>query len=151
MRILDSAIASIALMLFGLAVAVYAREFDLGELDQPGSGFMPALAGAVIFFSAAVGLAQALRSHPPRDTSPVWQGGKFTPHAVVLAMVFMFGALIERVGFLTVSLLLVISAMRVFGRESWLISIAWAIGITLFSYLLLGVALKLELPRGVLF
>lgn len=151
MRTVDSLAGSLALVLLGVAIAIYAREFDLGTFAQPGAGFMPALAGLVIAGSAAVGIFEAIRGHghAPQGEA-LWNLPTLWQHALVLAIVSAFGALLETVGFVLCAVVLIVVAARVLGREPWRDSLVWAVVLTAASYVLFAVLLKVELPRGLL-
>lgn len=151
MRIVDSLAASLALVILGVAIAIYAREFDLGTFAQPGAGFMPAVAGLVIAGCAAVGIFEAIRGHghAPHGEA-LWRLATLWQQVLVLAIVFAFGALLEPVGFVPCAVVLIVVAARVLGRESWRNSLVWAAVLTAASYVLFAVLLKVELPRGLL-
>lgn len=147
MRRADNALSSTALMLLGLAIALYANDFGLGALEEPGAGFMPFLAGGAILLSAAVGLIEAFRSDQA-DGEPTWGGGGWKPQALVLAMVFAFGVLLEDVGFLLCSFLLVFLSMRFVGGERWRSALGWSFALAVCSYVVFVVWLKVDLPSG---
>lgn len=148
MRALDDVVSSSVLFLFGLAIALYAPTFDLGTLDTPGPGFMPFLAAVVICVSAVVGFIEALRTRG-NDGDSLWRFNRLGQHGLVLAMIFTYGAFLERAGFIVCSFLLVFASMHLTFQERWRSSALWAALIAMGSYLLFVVGLRVDLPRGI--
>lgn len=147
MRRADYALSSAVLMLLGLAIALHARAFGLGALEDPGAGFMPFLAGGAILASAAIGLVEAFRSDKAGGES-IWRIAEWEQQVLVLAMVFAYGVLLESIGFLLCSLLLVLLAMRFVGGERWRSALGWSLALSLCSYVVFVVWLKVDLPSG---
>lgn len=148
MRPVDSMVSSAALMLLGLAIAFYAPEFELGTLELPGAGFMPCLAGIVVFVSAALGFADAAKDKR-RDGEALWRIDSLFQHALILVSIFAYGALLEWGGFLFCSFLLVLGSMRFNSGESWRSSLTWAALLAIGSYVVFVMWLKVDLPRGI--
>ena len=148
MRALDDMVSSCVLFLFGLAIALYAPAFDLGTLDTPGPGFMPLLAALVICVSAVAGFIEALRTGR-NDGDSLWQFKRLGQHGLVLALIFAYGALLNRAGFIVCSFLLIFASMHFTFRERWRSSALWAALMAMGSYVLFVVGLRVDLPRGI--
>jgi hypothetical protein len=57
-------IASVVLLVLGLAIAIGGLHYGWGSLDSPGAGFVPFLAGAAMAGFSAITLLQSLVKGP---------------------------------------------------------------------------------------
>jgi hypothetical protein len=69
-------IASVVLLLSGLAIAVGGLHYGWGSLDNPGAGFVPFLAGAAIAGFSAITLVRSL-SQGWRPLAELWAGTRW--------------------------------------------------------------------------
>ena len=134
---------------FGLSIILYAPEFDLGSLRAPGSGFMPFLSGLLICGFSGITFFRALFDQST-EVEKVWAGVKFQKLIFVLLMLLLYGVLMNTLGFIVCSLLLLLITVRYVGSQTWrgaiLVSIISSVG----SYVLFEVWLSVPLPRGIL-
>jgi hypothetical protein len=136
--------SGLTLLALALAVVWLNREFPVGTLAEPGPGYVPLLLALGL---GAIGLLIAVfgsRSAPLRATA--W------PEAL-RALVIMIACLVatfalERIGYrITVAALLVFF-LGVVERKPWWMTAAVAAGFSLASYYVVGVLLKVPLPRA---
>jgi len=134
---------------FGLSVVLYAPEFDLGSLRSPGSGFMPFLSGLLICGFSGITFFRALFDQAA-EVEKIWAGVKFQKLIFVILMLLFYGVLMNTLGFIICSLLLMLITIRYVGSRTWrsavLVSILSSVG----SYVLFEVWLSVPLPRGIL-
>jgi len=67
-----------------------------------------------------------------------------------MASVFAYGLLMERVGFIPVTLLLFLFLLGVMERKGWVFTILVSLAVTAAAYTLFEVLLQSQLPKGVL-
>jgi putative tricarboxylic transport membrane protein len=141
--------SSVLWFLGGLLVVLYAPQFDLGTASSPGPGFMPFLAGLFWSFFALVTFFQALinRSGEKED---IWSGVNIYKIVFTLIMLLVYVLLLDWIGFLISTFLLILILIRFIGPQSWWTSL-WGAGLTaVLSYLFFEAWLKAQLPRGIL-
>src|SRR5262245_1164704 len=134
--------------LFWLAVAIFAAAegvaLKLGSLQRPGPGFFPFWGGVVL---GLLSIVLVVRSHPVAATARV----RFRPESPkpIVAGLAVLGYLLmlEPLGFMTVTLLLLLLLFRL-ERRTWTFSVAAAVVGALASYALFQLWLKTQLPTG---
>jgi putative tricarboxylic transport membrane protein len=136
--------SGLTLLALALAVLWLNREFPVGTLDQPGPGYVPLLLAIGL---GAIGLLIAVfgsRSAPLRAIA--WPEA---PRALVVMTACVIATFaLERIGYrITVAALLVFF-LGVVERKPWWMTAAVAAGFSLASHYVVGVLLKVPLPRG---
>jgi putative tricarboxylic transport membrane protein len=138
-------ISGIVLCAAGAVLLCASSALPFGTLSAPDAGFFPrVLAGGMLLSGVAL-FIRAFRIAP--ETLDFT--GRSWSVAATIALLFAYGALLERVGFLisTIGLLLVL--MKVYGSLGWKLSLLIAVPSVVATYLVftqLGVAL----PAGLL-
>jgi putative tricarboxylic transport membrane protein len=141
-------ISSVIFFCIGLFIAFYAPQFGIGSLSTPGTGFMPFLTGLIICGFAAVIFLQALLSQSDR-VEKIWAGIKFKKLVLSILMLVAYGFLLEPLGFIVDSFLLIIFLTRYMGSQTWKRSIICGVSSSILSYLLFETWLKAQLPKGI--
>lgn len=138
-------------MLFvGLLATWQARKLALGELRSPGPGFFPFwLAVGLTFFSLAL-LVQSLRpassSQEAGDRS-FWKSGRGKLVAGAFLSLFGYAFLLESLGFLLATFLLMFFLFRVIEPRRWLTAILGSLATSVLAYALFR-SLGVRLPAG---
>ena len=144
----DAVVAAAALA-FG-AVALYeASKLPFGTFHNPGQGFFPWWTSAVINLLALILLFQALRSR----SSAAREGpaGRIAKVAALLVVLAAYTFLLEPLGYLLCTFLLVLFMLRATEPQRWSLALGMA-AITAFgSYVLFATWLSVPLPWGSLF
>jgi putative tricarboxylic transport membrane protein len=142
-------ISSAIWLLGGLIVTGYAPQFDLGTASAPGPGFMPFLAGIVWSFFALVTFLQALFNRS-EERERIWADVSFPKLTFILIALLLYALLLETIGFLISTFLLIFVLIRFVGPRPWWTSL-WGAGLTsVLSYLFFETWLNAQLPRGIL-
>jgi putative tricarboxylic transport membrane protein len=141
-------ISSIVLFCIGLFIIFYALQFNLGNLNSPGSGFMPFLTGLIICGFSSITFFQAFLDKSA-GVEKIWAGVKFQKLISTIVMLIAYVLLIEPLGFIICSFFLILALMRYISFQSWLRSILGAGLISILSYLLFDTWFKAQLPRGI--
>lgn len=135
------------LFLLGLSIIWQATRLRLGSFHNPGPGLFPLLLGSVIVFLSLFLVLLSARGSKNLGFSP----GKSLKRvgSVYGALLFYF-AILQYAGFLVSTFLLVSYLSIVIGRQRVGAALFRASIMTGLSYLLFDVALKSELPKGIL-
>jgi hypothetical protein len=145
---LEDVAASALLVALAGAAGAGAWRLGLGEVHNPGPGFMPFAAAALL---GAMALVQLLRL----VTGPRGEGSGPRPFArsrwaivgVVLGTIAGFGAAIETLGFAPSAFLMLLVMFGVVARRRWWVALAAALLIALVARVAFR-ALGLQLPDG---
>lgn len=142
--------SALFLLLFGLAAAVEARRLALGTPGRPAPGFFPFyLSVALSLVALALVLRAALRRRDKPGARPE-AGGPLERWKVIatLGALFVYAFVLEILGFVATTALLIFFLFRVIERQSWAVSVGGSILTAGFSYVLFKVWLGVQLPAG---
>ncbi len=130
---------------FGLSLLVVweSLRVELGTLSEPGSGFLPFCVGLAL---CALSIVLIYRGWKVREARK--------PHSlrVVLALVslFVFSLVLDILGFVVATFLLVGTLFHLGQPRRWWILIGMSALVTLAAYVVFGVFLGVYFPRGFL-
>lgn len=147
-------VGAVAFLLLALAGVVQSLRLSLGGWHNPGPGLFPLVLSAVLggLAVALVVVAVGRRGRPAEAPPPEAPSAGATPRSAWWALVSLlaFYALLEPLGFLATSVLLLVVLLRAIARQRWPVTLAVSVGASLSSYLLFDRLLQLPLPRGVI-
>ncbi len=130
-----------------------AMRLDIGTLREPGTGFLPFLAGcAIVLLSGVIIVQAALKKGRAGNgtVSSLWRGvrpGKlFALGFLLLAYVFAF----ERLGFFLTSFFMLFALFRFVEGLPWRKTIVLSLAASAGLYVLLDRLLYTPLPKGFL-
>ncbi len=137
--------------LFCLFIIYQSYKLGLGNVYQPGPGFLFFWTGIVVAIMSLVVVVQSFRG-PASDEAVEAPSGKRTVMKVLLVLValFVYAALMEYLGFFIVTLMLFMFLLGVIEKKKWWFAVLVSVAVTLFSYLVFETALQSQLPKGVL-
>lgn len=138
----------LVLMLFSGAVINEAFNLEVGTPRHPGSGFMILGAGAVL---GALALLQFLKSLLFRQR-PGQAPEKIYPWRIisVIAANMIYIAVLESVGYLLCTFLLLCFLFQVYEKGRWGSIVGGAAAISLLTYAVFSRLLQLNLPKGLI-
>ena len=128
----------------GVVFAVGATNYSMGTSARPGAGYFPLMLSVIMAILGAIVLFKSLTIESPGG-DPVG-GIAWKPLLIIVVAIAVFGILLERLGlFITVPILIIISSLA--GDEfRWRGVIASAIILTLGSWAVFILGLKLTIP-----
>ena len=133
------------ILLIGLAIVWQASLLRLGSFRVPGPGLYPLILGLVtILLSLFLFIPRGVK----RQGSSPFAGGTTKRVAGVYAVMLLYLAVLEYVGFLLASFLLVFFLFAVVGGGPLTRAVLRAFLVTALAYLLFGVILKGQLPKS---
>ncbi len=134
------------------AAAVYGSlDLGLGEMGQPGSGFLTFVAGLFVSLMAVIVFIQSYRGDPAaqRRVSSLWQGVKWQRAILITLLIAIFIAVFETLGFFICSFALLFVIMKYLEGLNWKTSILVPALTIAGTYLLFKTVLKISLPAGI--
>ena len=138
---------------FWLAFAVFithqSHRLGLGTLHRPGPGFLFFYAGIFLAILSLIVLVRtwAQTEGPSRS---IFAGKSLRKACFVTVSVFLYAVLMERLGFIPVTLLLFLFLLGVIEKKGWVFSVLVSLAVTVAAYLIFETALQSQLPKGIL-
>jgi hypothetical protein len=141
--------AAIALLAFGALTAGLSLQLPLGTLRAPGSGFFPFALGLMLVALAAVELLRLRLAKPkPAPTAPAPAADGAARRVVLfMAAVAVSTALLQPIGYVASSFLLMLGLLRVLGSR-WSASVLVAALSAAACYVLFVLWLRIPMPAG---
>jgi len=138
-------------LIFSVFVSYQSYTLGLGTLHQPGPGFLFFWTGIVTAILSLIVVLMSLKKPSPEGAQELLFGkGRVAKIVLVLLSLFLYALLMERLGFLTVTLLFFIFLLGVIERKRWSFAVLVSFIVTAVSYLFFEKALQSQLPRGLL-
>ena len=138
--------SSIFLMALAGFMVWQSEKLSLGRPLAPGPGFFPFCLGLLLIGIALIIFVQGLRGSPGvRET-----GLKRGRVVLALAALFAYQFLLEPLGYLLSTFLLMFLFLKMMAKKAWWFVPAVACLISLSSYILFKIWLKVFLPSGLL-
>ncbi len=131
---------------FYLSVESY--RLGLSTSNRPGPGFFPFIAAAGIGLIAALRLINTIRRGTADNHFEPAMPGEAWLVLYVIAGLIAYVLLLDSLGFLVCTFLLIAFYLRVIAARRWLVALSFAAAVALTSHLFFDVLLKAELPRG---
>jgi putative tricarboxylic transport membrane protein len=128
-----------AWFLLSVFVSYQSYKLGMGSLRVPGPGF--------VFFWTAVIVGKP--GEKEKEGAVLMKAGAGKVIRVLIAL-FLFALLLEWVGFVIVTLLLMVFLLRVIEKKPWWLTLLTGVTITVAAYLVFETALQSNLPKGML-
>lgn len=142
--------SSIIWLVIGLAIAVYSGKYGLGSMSSPGPGFLPLISGLAIAGLAVVVFFQQFFKPGREKIKDLWQHGKWPTVLMVLGALVLYTLLLNFLGFIFDTFLLIAFLLRVIEPMNWKKVLAGAFGAAAGSYVIFELWLQAQLPKGFL-
>jgi putative tricarboxylic transport membrane protein len=140
-------IAGGVVLLIGMAVIWQATRLHIGSFAAPGPGLFPLLLGLII---ALLSIALIIFAEETNGDKGAFSWRSLKRVALVYGALLFYYAVLELVGFLIASFALLLFLSLVIGKQRIVGSLLRAVIMTGLSYLLFEVALKSQLPKGII-
>jgi hypothetical protein len=133
--------AGLLFIAFGIAAIAIAANYPLGTAARMGPGYFPRLLGILLIALGAILSLRALRVRGPKLPSWPWR-----PTVVALASVVLFGAIVDKVGMVVATIVLIVVASAASHQWRPRESLASAAVLAAAAVLVFVIGLKLQLP-----
>ncbi len=143
-------ISGTVLFLFAAAYLAYNRQYELGALALPGAGVFPLAIGLFVLIMSGLHVVTSLvggnsaaagsrRNEPRKSNTKEW---------LIVALVAIYLALLNTIGFFTMSFLLITVCGKLMGIKEWPRALSLGLGSTIGAYLIFKLWLNVPLPSG---
>jgi putative tricarboxylic transport membrane protein len=136
------------LLAFYLSVESY--RLGLSTANRPGPGFFPFIAAIAIGLIAVFRLVSSIRKSSPDDNFEPGIASETRLVLYVIAGMTAYAFLLDLLGFLFCTFLLVAFYLRFIAARRWAATLSFAAAVALASHFFFDVLLKAEMPRGLL-
>lgn len=144
-------ISGIFWLLFAVFVSIQSYRLGMGTLHHPGPGFLFFWTSIALGFMSVVILIRAWVSSKAEEPGiPIFGDVNMTKLILVLISLFLYAFLMEKIGFIPVTLLLFIFLLGVIEKKRWHLVIFVSIMVTVIAYLIFETWLQSQLPKGLL-
>jgi len=135
----------------GIVVIAGGLKLGFGQWQNPGQGFMAVLAGIALAFLSAVWIVLTIIKHEKRSPKSFFATGQSQRHVLLTLLSLMLYALVlNALGFLLTTFLFLVFLFRVIKPQSWTRMLITALIISIGSFFLFEVLLKVQFPQGLL-
>ena len=136
----------------GIVLCIGSAKLGLGKLNKPGSGFMPFLTGSLLGLLGLVLTLSGIILEQPKTKGenveiPVKEIGRKKVYTFIALC--MYPLLLEPLGFIIATLLLLFSLFKIMEPRKWLVPILISSLSVILSYLIFYVWLGVNFPRGI--
>jgi putative tricarboxylic transport membrane protein len=139
--------------LFWIALAVFVGreswQYNVGGLHTPGPGFLPFYTALLLGILSLIALVQTLKGGDG-PASAIWGKMNFRKLGITLAALFLYTILLDKIGFVTGTFLLLLLLFRVVEPYKWTSVLLLSFFTITGTYLFFVVLLESRLPRGFL-
>jgi putative tricarboxylic transport membrane protein len=137
--------------IFSVMVSIESYRLGLGTLHRPGPGFLFFWAGIFLGILSVVVIIRAWGSKKSGEPEiSIFGGQNMTKVVFVLISLFFYALLMEKIGFIIITLLLFVFLLGVIEKKRWFFAIFVSILVTVIAYLIFEIWLKSQLPKGLL-
>jgi putative tricarboxylic transport membrane protein len=145
---LDKIGSVVCLVIAGIALW-QSMMVPMGNIRQPGPGFLPFWVGVILALLSGVLWFEASFRKPAAEPVRFLSGEGKWPYVIAAGIALLiYTFLLEPLGFIISTFLLLIFLLRVIGKQKWWVGVTGSILVTFFTHLIFKVALKVQLPRG---
>jgi len=144
-------VSGIFWMAFALLVSVLSYTHQVGTLREPGPGFLFFYCGLLLVFMSLIMIVRSLRMR--RQWKPLslpFRGLNLRKVIPIVLSLFLYVALLETLGFLVGTFLILIFLLKIIEKKPWRLSLITSVLVTACSYLLFEYWLSAQLPRGLM-
>jgi putative tricarboxylic transport membrane protein len=142
-------IISLALTLLGTAIAFGGVKLGLGIVSSPGPGFFPLVAGLALTIFAAIVLWDTMRKRRKAEIAADWRNIRWRHILFTFFSLLAYANLIEALGFIVSTILVLTALFRSYESEKWLFTILKSVLTSTVVYVFFEKIFQLNLPQGI--
>ncbi len=146
MKNLADMVGSLILILVGIVAVTGAIGLHVGTPTEPQPGFFPFLSGAFILVLSSIILVRGWLGRGDREA----KFGEVRRPVLLVIVLMAFVAMLEPLGYLIASLIIVALVLRIMGIKSWRVLLAASFAMSIGTFVLFDRLLGIALPVGIL-
>ena len=137
--------------ILGFAVIVGGLRLGFGQWQDPGQGFMAVLAGVSLTFLSALWIALIMMKRGGLGTVKSFFATEQSHKKVLFTLLplVLYAVLLEALGFPLTIFLFLVFLFRVIKPQSWSSSLITALIVSVTSFILFEILLKVQFPPGI--
>jgi putative tricarboxylic transport membrane protein len=144
-------ISSAVLFFVGVLIIIFSIPYEIGEIHAPGTGFLPFYTGVTIcLLSILVFLGGSAKGREGKKWENPFKTLRWDKPLFVMAGLVTFVLILNHLGFILSSALLVGFLMRCIQPQKWSVVLVGAVFTSLVTYLVFQIWLGAQLPAGIL-
>ena len=144
------AISGIVLILIGALFCASSLKLGLGHVNSPGAGLVPFGAGCFLMLFSAASIVESIYTKGASARPALFSWRKWRPIFFVLIPLFVYTLILEIVGFIPSTFMILLLLFKISEKHSWAASVILSLITTALSYGLFGYILNVQFPRGFL-
>jgi len=137
-------------LLLSFYLSIESYRLGLSTANRPGPGLFPFIAAIAIGLITVFRLVSSIRKSSPDNDSELATAGEVKLVLYVIAGMTAYAFLLDLLGFLFCTFLLVAFYLKVIAARRWPVTLSFAAAVALASHFFFDVLLKAEMPRGLL-
>lgn len=141
-------ISGIFWLIFSVFISIESYNLGLGSLLKPGPGFFFFWTGVLLGIMSLVVILRSRRLGEAKE--PIFGKINIVKILLVLILLFLYALLMEKIGFILVTLGLFILLLGMIEKKRWAFTLFASFVVTLITYLIFEIGLKSQLPKGLL-
>jgi putative tricarboxylic transport membrane protein len=142
-------ICAILFLAIAVTAIVLSSFMPMGRTSKPGPGFLPFWVGVILALLSIFLFVEAGFRKTPAEPARFLAGEGRWPNVIWTAGSLMgYGFLIEVLGFVISTLILLLFLFRYIGNQKWWVAFTGTSLVTLAAHLIFKVGLRVQLPRG---
>jgi len=142
--------SGILLFVISAVIAFESLRIGIGEWNVPGPGFVPFWAAVIQACLSILLIIVTLNEKPAVSNKKWYEKVLWQRWGVTLASIIAYTLLLEHLGFIICTLILIITLILTMDRRRWKLALVMGVFASLGSYLVFAVWLKAQLPKGLL-
>lgn len=135
--------------LLGIAVIAGGLRLGFGQWQNPGQGFMAVLAGIALTFLSGAWMALTIVKHEkivPKSFFVSRQSRRYV--SLILLSLMLYALILNTFGFPLTTFLFLVFLFRVIKPQSWKRTLITAVIVSIASFILFEMLLKVQFPQG---
>ena len=145
-------LSSLLLIVVGALFCRSSLHIGVGSISAPGPGLIPFGTGGLLILFSMGTIVEVLIAKPAevQGSNPLFMGRRLGVILAVLASLFAYALVLNFLGFLLATFLVLTLLFKIPEQQSWKGAIGGAALTTACTYALFGYALQCSLPSGIL-
>lgn len=135
------------ILLAGLVMVECFFRLGIGSLKAPDAGFWPFII-AIIFMGLSLSYVVTILRSKVNTLKSFWGKVKWGKPLIILVLLFLYGMVLEKIGFILTTFIFMLVLFRVHKPQRWILVVGGALLSSLGMYAVFELWLRAGLPRS---